>query len=189
MDALTALHTRNSISALTTPGPNKEQLDNIIQAGLRACDHGWLRPWEYLIIEGDARLRFGSLLVQAKKLIDEKDLPEALALKIRNKALRAPMIIAVIAKTVNHPKIPEIEQLMSAAASAQMMMTAAHAQGLGAIWRSGALMYHESMRIGLGLGETDKLVGFLYIGSATSAKPLAKHNSDDYVRHFTAESV
>jgi len=44
MDALTALHTRTSANLLEEPGPNKEQLNSLIQAGLRACDHGRLTP-------------------------------------------------------------------------------------------------------------------------------------------------
>lgn len=187
MDALTALHTRNSVGALTSPGPDEAQLDNIIQAGLRACDHGWLRPWKYLIIEGDARLKFGNLMACVKEKIDGQPLSDDNAEKLRQKGLRAPMIIAVVAKVITHPKIPEVEQLMSAAASAQMMMTAAHAQGLGAIWRSGALMYDDSMRDGLGLDKSDQLAGFLYIGTPKATKALVSHQSTDYINYWPAK--
>jgi len=98
MDALTALHTRNSVGLLSEPGPNKEQLNNIIQAGLRACDHGWLRPWKYLIIEGAAREKFGQLLEKTKSAMENRALSDEESQKIRSKALRAPMIIAVVAK-------------------------------------------------------------------------------------------
>jgi len=174
MDALTALHTRNSINLLCEPGPNQKQLNNIINAGLRACDHGRLRPWKYIVIEGDARLRFGKLMAQVKSELDGTELNPDTTKKIQSKALRAPMIIAVVAKIIEHPKVPEIEQLLSAGASAQMMMTAAHAQGIGAIWRSGALMFEDSMRNGLGLEKTDKLVGFLYLGTIKAAKKCMK---------------
>ena len=67
MDALTALHTRNSVNLLTEPGPTPVQLENLIKAGLRACDHKSLKPWKFLLIEGDARLAFGKLMAKVKK--------------------------------------------------------------------------------------------------------------------------
>ena len=188
MDALTALHTRNSVNLLCDPAPNKEQLKNIIDAGLRACDHGRLRPWKYLVIEGDARLRFGQLMAKVKQKLDENDLSEETIKKIQNKALRAPMIIAIVAKTIKHPKVPEIEQLLSAGASAQMMMTAAHAQGIGAIWRSGALMFDELMHQGLGLEESDKLIGFIYLGTIKVAKPLDDINRNDFIEYWNGSA-
>ena len=181
MDALTALHTRNSVGLLCEPGPNKEQLDNIIQAGLRACDHGWLRPWKYLIIEDAAREQFGLLLEKTKTVMENRSLSDDEAKKVRDKALRAPMIIAVVAKIVEHPKVPEIEQVLSAGASAQMMMTAAHAQGVGAIWRSASIMFHEKMREGLGLEQSDQIVGFIYLGTAKIVKPLPLREPKDYI--------
>ena len=187
MDALNALHTRNSISQLVEPAPTKLQLNNIIQAGLKACDHGRLRPWKYIIIEGDSRLAFGSLLAKVKAKQDGVELNDELEKKMQSKALRAPTIIAVAAKTTAHPKVPEIEQIMSAAASAQMMMTAAHAQGIGAIWRSGVLMFDELMHQGLNLATSDKLVGFIYLGTIKAAKPLDALNSDDFTEYWQGE--
>jgi len=184
MDALTALHTRNSVNLLIEPAPNREQLENIIQAGLKACDHGRLRPWKYLIIEGEARNAFGELMASVKGKLDGKPLTEENFEKFKNKAFRAPMIIAVVASITEHPKVPEIEQLLSAGASAQMMMTAAHAQGIGAIWRSGSLMFDEMMHEGLGLNANDKLVGFIYLGTIKAAKPLTTLDSNYFIEFW-----
>ncbi|MBX2849965.1 MAG: NAD(P)H nitroreductase [Acidiferrobacterales bacterium] len=181
MDALTALQERNSVHHLTEPAPSKIQLENIFKAGLRACDHGNLRPWKFLVIDGEAREKFGELMVKVKSVLDGKQVDDELANKLRRKPLRAPTIVAVVARIVDHQKIPEIEQVMSTAASAQMMMTAAHAQGIGAIWRSGALMFHESMREGLGLRNSDQIVGFIYLGTPKFVKPLPKLDTKDFI--------
>lgn len=180
MDALTALHQRNSVNLLTEPAPTQQELDNILKAGLRACDHASLTPWEFLLIEGDAREKFGDLMVAVKTALDGEELNETTANKIRTKPLRAPTILVVVAKITDHPKVPEIEQVLSAGASAQMMMTAAHAQGIGAIWRSGALMFHEKMREGLGLQPKDQIIGFLYMGKPKIVKPLPMLNPKEY---------
>ncbi len=182
MLALDALHNRISVNLLCEPAPSAEQLENIFKAGLRACDHKNLRPWRFLLIEGDARHRFGELMVKAKEgqdvniecLEEEKN-------KLRNKPFRAPTIVAVVADIKPHKKVPEIEQLLSAGAAAQMMMTAAYAQNLGAIWRSGSLMFEDTMKEGLGLTQDQKLVGFLYLGQIKASKNVPKLNPDDYV--------
>ena len=186
MDALHALQTRNSVNLLTEPGPSPEQLENIIKAGLRACDHANLRPWKYLLIEGDARLAFGELMVTVKEAMDGEAPSEELAQKLRNKPLRAPTIIVVAASVQEHPKVPEIEQVLSAGAGAQMMMTAAYAQGLGAIWRSGALMFQAEMKQGLGLDNNDQIVGFLYFGTPKAAKPVPELQVEDYLTRWSA---
>ena len=184
MDALTALETRSSSNLLCEPGPTPEQLTHIFKAAMRACDHRNLRAWEFLVIAGDARAAFGDLMVQAKEAADGHSLSPDLAEKIRKKPMRAPTIIAVVAKIQAHDKVPEIEQLLSAGAAAQMMVTAAFAQGVGAIWRSGSMMFRPEMRAGLGLAISDQIVGFIYLGTPKVNKPCPELNASDYVRHW-----
>ncbi len=172
MDALTALHTRSSANILTEPAPTARQLDNIIKAALRACDHRSLKPWKFLLIDGNARQKFGELMVNVKSSADGKELEPNLAAKIKSKPMRAPTIIAVVAAIQEHEKVPTIEQVLSAGAAAQMMMVAAHAQGLGAIWRSGSMMFRREMLEGLGLAPTDQIVGFVYLGTPKVVKPI-----------------
>lgn len=184
MDAITALHSRNSVNLLAEPGPTREQLDDIFRAGLRACDHKDLRPWRYLLIEGEARHGLGELLIAGKQVSQDEPLSTELKNRLRAKPFRAPTIIVVAAHIVEHPKVPEIEQLLSAGASAQMMMTAAHALNLGAIWRSGSPMFTEQMRSGLGFADNEKIVGFLYLGKPKAVKELPVLDPNHFVRHF-----
>lgn len=184
MDAITALHSRNSVNLLTEPGPTRGQLQDIVKAGLRACDHKDMRPWRYLLIEGDSRLKLGELLVIGKAAVDGVSVSNELAAKLKTKPFRAPTIIAVAAHISDHPKVPEIEQLLSAGASAQMMMTAAHALGIGAIWRSGSPMFTQEMRDGLGFDVNDQLIGFLYLGTPKAMKELPDLDPADFLRTF-----
>ncbi len=75
---------------------------------------------------------------------------------------RAPLIITVIAKLKDHPKIPQWEQLVAASCTVQAMQMAAVAQGFG-IWRSGSWTEDAVVRAGLGCGDNDRIVGFLYL--------------------------
>ncbi|MBT8147505.1 MAG: nitroreductase, partial [Gammaproteobacteria bacterium] len=140
MDALEALLNRTSVPKLTGPPPSGTNLENICQAALRAADHGVLRPWRFLVISGDSRHKLGDLFVEAAAAKDPT--MDSMALeRVRQKPLRAPLIIVSISCPQSHPKVPEIEQDLSAAAATQNMLLAAFAQGIGAFWRTGSMAY------------------------------------------------
>lgn len=183
MDALEALHTRTSTSALMEPGPNPEQLRAILQAGVRANDHGMMRPWKFLIIEGDARNKFGAIMAEVMRA-EKPDMTEAALADIATKPLRAPMIIAVVAATRPNPKVPQIEQILAAGGAAQLMTAAAFAQGIGSIWRTGSFTYDRLTHEKLGLTADDHIVGFLYLGTPKAAKAPAEVDLDSLVTHW-----
>jgi nitroreductase len=164
MNALDALHSRISVAFLTDPAPDEAALVNIYKSALRAADHGKLRPWRFLVVKGPARERLGDLFLEAA-LADDASLVAEKQDKISRKPLRAPMLLVTVSSIKQHPKVPTIEQEFSAAAATQNMLVAAHAQGLGAMWRTGSMAYHPMVMKGLGLTEHEKIIGFLYLGS------------------------
>ena len=184
MDPLTLLHSRNSVPQLTEPGPNDAQLEAMLKAAVRAPDHARLRPWRFLTITGDARQQLGELYAEAAAQRQAEQQGEVMSdeerAKLAAKALRAPLIIVVIATLSEHPKVPEVEQLLSAGSAAQNILLAAHAQGFGAIWRTGANAFDRRVLDGLGLADNERLVGYLYIGSPVAYKSLPELETDDF---------
>ena len=164
MEALDALLNRVSLGRLQEPAPDAAQREVLFRAALRAPDHGYLRPWRFLTIEGEGRERLGELFVSAV-LAKDSQAPEAATTKARNMPMRAPLMVVVIAKLQAGHKVPEVEQLLSAGCAAHGILLAAHAQGLGAIWRTGDMAYDRTVAKGLGLAENERVVGFLYLGS------------------------
>ena len=65
MQALDALLNRVSVPRLLDPAPTQEQRDLLFAAAMRAPDHGQLRPWRFLTVEGCAREQMGTLLAEA----------------------------------------------------------------------------------------------------------------------------
>ena len=92
--------------------------------------------------------------------------PEQLAAE-RGKPLRAPTIIAVAAH-ITKGKIPDVEQVAAVSAAAQNMFLAAHALGVGAMWKTGAAAYDPTVKSLLGLAADDQIVAFLYLGTIAS---------------------
>lgn len=107
---------------------------NIINAGLRAPDHGALQPWRFVMIENQGSERFSQLLQAAAK---QDQLDEAAIEKATKAPFRAPLIITVIAHCTEETKVPRWEQVVSAGCAVQAMQMAALAQGFNGIWRTG----------------------------------------------------
>jgi len=171
---------RNSFAKLSEPAPTGEARARIFQSALRAPDHGKLTPWRFLVVEGDARERLGLVLADALKA-DRADVSDVELQKVRNNPLRAPLLIVAIAHPKDHPKIPEIEQILSAGSTVHQMLLAAEAEGFGGIWRTGPLAYSEQVKASLKLAKTEQIVGFLYMGTPTTkAKSVTIPEVADY---------
>lgn len=168
MDALTLLLTRRSHPRLSAPAPQGEALENIKLAALRTPDHASLTPWQFLVIEGKGLDQLGTLFEQSAIDNDksEKEIQRAPQLP-----LRAPMIIVVATNYQEHEKVPQVEQLGSAACATMAMQMAAVAQGFQGIWRTGDYAHCPVVKAGLGIAEENEIVGFLYLGTPVQEVP------------------
>jgi nitroreductase len=171
MDVWQLLNERVSCPKVSAPGPDAAQLERLLRAAVSAPDHGLLRPWRFLVLQGDDLLRFGDLLVTASRQ-SQPDLDEAAAARIREKAFRAPMVIVAVAEVTEGHKVPVVEQVMATACAVEHLMLAAHALGLGAMWRTGPLAQSEQVKAALGFAAKDEIVAFVYLGTpCAEARP------------------
>lgn len=163
---LDALDRRRSVPSrqLDEPGPDDATLLRMLQAAVRVPDHGKLVPFRFLRIAGDARHTLGEWLVQ-RTLQREPNASEAALDKERGRFAHAPLIVAVIARLTPGHKVPEQEQLLSAGSACFALLQAAQALGFGAQWLTGWAAYDEVVRERLGVGEHEKIVGFVHIGT------------------------
>ena len=187
MDAVEALLTRASAIKLTEPGPSEDALSQMLQAAARAPDHGRLRPWRFIVIRGAARHKLGALMAERLRAV-EPDAPEPLLEKEAAKPLRAPVIVTVATQLErDHPKIPEVEQLVSAACAAQNVMLAAHALGYGSMWKTGKPAYDPAVKEALGLAPHEHIVGFMYLGTIDLADPgkIKRPAASEFTQEWT----
>jgi len=161
---LEAIGSRVSSARLNEPGPTAEQIDTILKAAVRAPDHGRLSPWRLTVISGAARDKLGEAYVDLRRRLNP-DKPDFDPTVEKAKAFRAPTIIAVGVSIDKDHKVPAIEQILAGGAAAQNMLLAAHALGLGAMWKTGELAYDADTKALFGLKESDSIVAFLFIGT------------------------
>jgi nitroreductase len=167
MDALDAILTRTSQGKLTAPAPSPEVLQTAFACALRAPDHRVLRPWRYLVIQGDALARFGEVLVEASRA-GNPALDAVEAERLRRMPLRAPMIVVAITIPREDPKVPPEELLLSTGAAVQNFLLALHAQGFASMWRTGPLAHSPIVKEALGLTTGESIAGFLYVGTSAA---------------------
>lgn len=180
-DAVQLLQNRVSHPRLSEPGPSREQLGQLYRAAFRAPDHAWLRPWRFIEVAGDDRHRLGQWMHDAL-LSENPDLNDKQRTKLLGSPLRAPLVLIAWANIIEHPKVPPQEQVIATGAACTNLLNAAHALGIGGVWRTGDPAHSPALRQRLGLAETDELVGFLYLGTPDADdKPIPDLNPDKYV--------
>jgi nitroreductase len=158
---------------LQEPPPTPEHLATILQAAVCAPDHASLRPWRFIVIQGDARQRLGDVYV-ASTLESKPDTPATELDAIREKVLRAPMIVAVVAAIKSNPQVPSREQLLSAGAAAYSILLAANTLGYGSVWLTGRFAEDPYVYRELGLTGEEQIIAFIHLGTPAPGAVITK---------------
>jgi nitroreductase len=162
---------RRSVRVLTAPGPTPDEVVLLLRAAATVPDHGLLRPFRFVVVQDRARDRFGEALATAA-LQQRPDLPPAIVEKARRKAFAAPLFIVLIASPRPGARIPEWEQHATAACTGYAIVLAAHALGLGAIWKSTPFVEAAALRGLFEMTTAERLLGWINVG--TAAEPHAE---------------
>ena len=162
------LAVRRSIPAfqMCEPGPGKAEIEEILRLASRVPDHGKIAPWRFIVYRGEQRARLGGELLKLA-LEAKPDLSEEMIQVERARFTRAPVVVAIVSKAGPHIKIPEWEQLMSAGALCLNTILAANASGYVANWLTEWFAYDERAYPLLGVNASEKVAGFIHIGSTT----------------------
>lgn len=163
---LDLLRTRRSaaLSTLAAPGPSDADLQTILTLAARVPDHAKLVPWRFIVIAGAAKEKLRESIAIAFASSNPGSTPAQLA-DAGAKLGNAPLTIAVVISPKSHPKVPEIEQTLSAGAACMNMLIAAKALGFGAVWLTEWFAFNRGVLSTLGVSEHEKLAGFIHIGT------------------------
>ncbi len=170
---LELLMSRRSVKpvAMTTPGPTDAELEQILTVAARVPDHKKLAPWRFMIFAGEARAKFGQILVEACRAEDTMPPSDVRLETERTRFLRAPVVVGVVSRVVETKGAPAWEQELSCGAACMNMCVAANALGYGTSWLTEWYSYSPVVTARLGLAQNERLAGFVYIGTATERQP------------------
>lgn len=151
---------------LVSPAPGRDALAPILAAGLRVPDHGKLEPWRLIVLENQACKRLAADVRACGPAAD----PEKTDKEVRLWS-HAPLIVVVVACPIDSPKVPALEQLLSAGAVCLSLVNAALASGWGANWLSNYPAYSRAFMDTLGLSAAESIAGFIHIGTEGTTPP------------------
>jgi nitroreductase len=168
MDVIHAIETRRSIGRVKQDPVPRDLIERILESAVHAPNHRITEPWRFHVFTGKgrgelARVRAEIARLQAEAEGEDEELAAGRISRERKKAFRAPVVVAVICES-GRDEVETLENYAACAAAVQNMLLTAHALGLGAMWRTGPVAYHDHMREFLDLEEGDKVVAHLYLG-------------------------
>ena len=170
MDIFDAIYQRQSIGKVKADPIPRQLIEKLLSAAVQAPNHHRVRPWRFIVLQGEARHKLGEVMANSKQQ-QTPDAPASVLEGERLKSLRAPVLIAVGVDAPQEPKVLEIENVCAAAAAVQNLLLAAHALGLAAMWRTGPAAYDPAIKNFLGLAPTQHLIGFIYLGYPEAEYP------------------
>jgi len=153
-----------SAPALRAPGPNESELRQMLRLAARAPDHGKLAPWRFVILRGAGKRAF----VRSLEAIAEGR-PDAVKASAKLRKIRIPPLTVAVVSRFAPGKIPEWEQRLSAGAVCMLLAIAAQAMGYGASWITDWYAYDAAATRLLGLGDGEKVAGFVHVGTPVEA--------------------
>ena len=169
---LALLRTRRSARPrdLAEPGPDADQLRDILAVAARTPDHGKLHPWRFVHVRNEDREAFAEMLERAYRAGRDGE-PGRLEIEAAHRfAHQAPELVVLLSSPRESAKIPLWEQQLSAGAAAMNLLHAAHAMGFAGGWVTGWAAYSPGVLAGLGGREGERVAGFLFLG--TPGAPL-----------------
>jgi nitroreductase len=173
-DVLTAIAERRSIGRFKNEPVERDVIIQLLQAAGWAPSHHNTQPWRFVVMTGEGRNKLGEgyadVALSEASGLSEEEVQEKRKKEIA-KAFRAPVVIAAICSPADDPRAVAAEERAAAQAAVQNLLLAAHGLGLGAIWRSGAPMFHEAMKAAFELRSDEEIVAFIYLGHP-DMKPL-----------------
>ena len=184
MELLQGLLNRVSIHRLESPAPTSGQLEAMLQAALRAPDHANLKPWRSVMVAGEGLTKLGQILHQAQLERAPESDAQTLERCIKMPH-RAPSILVLVASPKEHPKVPEAEQIQATAAAGSAILLAAHAQNIGAVWRTGWVVSHPMIREAFDIKEHEQIIAMIYMGTpSVTPRPAPTVSSQEFIKHW-----
>jgi nitroreductase len=159
------LQRRRSAPPATMAGraPSAEERELMLTLASRVPDHGKIVPFRFILFEGEAQQKAGDIIakVYAKEHPNAKDSELE---KERRRLTMAPLVIAVVSRTVPEHKVPEWEQVLCAGAVCFNLLVAANALGFASIWLTEWHSYDRAVLKRFGVDKDERIAGYIHIG-------------------------
>ncbi|HYE53525.1 MAG TPA: nitroreductase, partial [Chitinophagaceae bacterium] len=152
-----------------------DAVKEILENATWAPNHGHTEPWHFVVYTGEGLKKLAEFQAELYKVTAADNFNEDKYNKLKSQPLLASHIIAIGMKR-SGGKIPEIEEVEAVACAVQNIYLSVSAYGFGGYWTTGGVTYIEQAKPFFGLGHSDKLLGFFYIGQVAVPSPRGKRS-------------
>jgi nitroreductase len=151
-----AIRDRRTHKAYGPEPVDRETLDALIDLARFAPNHHLTNPWRFRVLGPGAlaRLKTAAGAEQAAKLD------------------RAPTLVAVTTVCTPDDPVADEEDLLATGCAAYIVLLAAHERGLAGYWRTPGVLRTPEGLAALGIGDDERFVALLYLGTARQEPPV-----------------
>lgn len=154
--------------------PN-QQIHQLMGLADWAPTHGRTEPWRFVVYEKAAKKQFCNDHAELyKNNTDLEKYMQGKYEKLQQQGDTLSHIVLVYMKRSIGNSIPALEEIAATSAAIQNFLLGAAAIGIAALWSTGGMTHHPSMKTYLGIGEEDIVMGLLFLGYTDEASKPGK---------------
>ena len=168
MNVFDTIHARRSIKQFTDRPVTRDEILKLLEAAVQAPNHRMTEPWRFYVLGPGARRAYGAALGARKgKRVEDPEAATAVVEKVAATHEALPAMLAVAITLDENPEIRE-EDYAAAWMAIQNLSLAAHAIGLGAHLKTGAVMDDPRAREAVGVPEGERILATIELGEPAS---------------------
>lgn len=163
---------------------SKENIELILESARWAPTHKSSQPWRFKVFTGKGLGRLATFQSEKYKEISPADeFVSGKFDKLKSRPMLSSAMIAVCMKRDEKESVPEIEEIIAAAAALENMFLTGTSLGIGMSFLTGGLTDTKEMKRFLDLHEKDIHMGFFHLGYIDNDWPKIKKRKE--ISEFT----
>jgi nitroreductase len=166
MDTHEAIARRTSSREFKPDPLPRWAVERLLAAAVRAPNHKLTEPWRFVVLTGDARLRYADIRkAHRAKKFDDPSSPEAQKAieKTYREHQKTPVFVFVLMSLSDDPVRRE-EDYGAVMMATQNLLVAAAADGIGTWLRTGGIMDLPEVRALVSAKDSERIVGIVSAG-------------------------
>ncbi|HWI60648.1 MAG TPA: nitroreductase [Symbiobacteriaceae bacterium] len=156
-----AIRSRRTVRQFRPDPVDPALVAELIELATWAPNHRMAEPWHFYVAMGAAKEPLCA--IHRELVLEEAPLQAERAEARYRKLLAIPVFLVVTVQGDENPK-RDLENYAAVCCAIQNLSLAAHARGLGTVWRTGNVIRDRRTRQWLGLGATERIVGLVQLG-------------------------
>jgi nitroreductase len=166
-----AINSRRSIKRFTPREITRAEIEQMLDAAVRAPNHKLTQPWRFYVLGPEARHAYGLALGERKaKKLEDAEKGRQVRDQVAEEHRALPLMIAVAVVDSDNAELRE-EDYAAAMMAVQNISLAAIEMGLGTHIKTGAVMADPAARKAAGVPDGERIIAVVNVGEPSDVPP------------------